>query len=80
MRANGEKINKTPRIIMSTIHSFKGGERDNICILTDLTAAAIRQNEYEPDELHRLYYTACTRAKKELHIIEPRDFNKAYLI
>ena len=80
MRANGEKINKTPRIIMSTIHSFKGGERDNICILTDLTAAAIRQNEYDPDELHRLYYTACTRAKKELHIIEPRDFNKAYLI
>jgi DNA helicase-2/ATP-dependent DNA helicase PcrA len=80
MRANGEKINKTPRIIMSTIHSFKGGERDNICILTDLTAAAIRQSEYDPDELHRLYYTACTRAKKELHIIEPRDFNKAYII
>jgi superfamily I DNA/RNA helicase len=65
---------------MSTIHSFKGGERDNICILTDLTAAAIRQSEYDPDELHRLYYTACTRAKKELHIIEPRDFNRAYII
>jgi superfamily I DNA/RNA helicase len=80
MRANGEKINKTPRILMSTIHSFKGGERDNICILTDLTAAAIRQSEYDPDELHRLYYTACTRAKKELHIIEPRDFNRAYII
>ena len=26
MRANGEKINKNPRIIMSTIHGAKGGE------------------------------------------------------
>ena len=31
MRPNGEKINKTPRIVLSTIHSFKGGEQDNIC-------------------------------------------------
>jgi superfamily I DNA/RNA helicase len=80
MRANGEKINKTPRIVLSTIHSFKGGEQDNICILTDLTAAAVRQSEDDPDDLHRLYYTACTRAKKELHIVDPRDFNKAYII
>jgi ATP-dependent exoDNAse (exonuclease V) alpha subunit len=27
-----------------------------------------------------LYYTAFTRAKKELHIVDPRDFNKAYTI
>ncbi len=40
MRANGEKINKTPRILMSTIHAFKGGERDNICVLLDLMKAS----------------------------------------
>ena len=80
MRANGEKINKTPRILMSTIHAFKGGERDNLCVLLDLTSAAVKQSEEDPDDLHRLYYTAFTRAKKELHIVDPRDFNKAYTI
>ncbi|NDE13119.1 MAG: hypothetical protein EBZ99_05805 [Actinobacteria bacterium] len=80
MRANGEKINKTPRILMSTIHAFKGGERDNICVLLDLTAAAIKQSETDPDDLHRLYYTAFTRAKKELHIVDPKNFDRAYLI
>jgi DNA helicase-2/ATP-dependent DNA helicase PcrA len=80
MRANGEKINKTPRILMSTIHAFKGGERDNLCVLLDLTSAAVKQSEEDPDDLHRLYYTAFTRAKRELHIVDPRDFNKAYTI
>jgi len=27
-----------------------------------------------------LFYTAFTRAKQELHIVDPRDFNKAYVI
>lgn len=80
MRANGEKINKNPRILMSTIHAFKGGERDNICVLLDLTASAVKQYEEDPDDFNRLYYTAFTRAKETLHIVDPRDFNKAYLI
>jgi len=80
MRANGEKINKTPRILMSTIHGAKGGEREKVLVLLDLTAAAIKQGDEDPDDLHRLFYTAFTRAKQELHIVDPRDFNKAYTI
>jgi DNA helicase-2/ATP-dependent DNA helicase PcrA len=80
MRANGEKINKIPRILMSTIHGAKGGERDKVLVLLDLTNAAIQQGEQDPDDLHRLFYTAFTRAKQELHIVDPRDFNKAYMI
>ena len=37
MRANGEQLNKKPRIELSTIHSVKGGEEDNVVLLTDLT-------------------------------------------
>jgi DNA helicase-2/ATP-dependent DNA helicase PcrA len=80
MRANGEKINKIPRILMSTIHGAKGGEREKVLVLLDLTTAAIKQGDEEPDDLHRLFYTAFTRAKQELHIVDPRDFNKAYII
>jgi len=80
MRANGEKINKNPRIIMSTIHGAKGGEADKILLLQDLTNAAMETFSYDPDELHRLFYTGATRAKKELHIVDPKNFERAYLV
>ena len=37
MRRNGEKLNQEPRIKLSTIHSVKGGEEDNVVLLTDLS-------------------------------------------
>jgi hypothetical protein len=42
MRANGEKINKNPRIIMSTIHGAKGGEADKVLILQDINQCGFR--------------------------------------
>ena len=80
MRANGEKINKNPRIIMSTIHGAKGGEADKVLLMQDVTNAALETFSYDPDELHRLFYTGATRAKRELHVLDPRDFNRAYIL
>ena len=80
MRANGEKINKNPRIIMSTIHGAKGGEADKVLLMQDITNAALETFSYDPDELHRLFYTGATRAKRELHVLDPKDFEKAYLL
>jgi len=80
MRANGEKINVNPRITMSTIHGAKGGEANKVLILQDLTNSALETFQNDPDELHRLFYTGTTRTKKELHIVDPKDFNKAYIL
>jgi len=80
MRANGEQINKNPRIIMSTIHGAKGGEADKVLLLQDLTNAALETFSHDPDELHRLFYTGATRAKRELHVLDPRDFDRAYIL
>ena len=80
MRANGEKINANPRIKMSTIHGAKGGEANKVLILQDLTNSALETFQNDPDELHRLFYTGTTRTKKELHIVDPKDFNKAYIL
>ena len=80
MRANGEMINKNPRIKMSTIHAAKGGEADNVLLLQDLTGAALETFSHDPDELHRLFYTGATRAKRELHVLDPKNFDRAYII
>ena len=80
MRANGEMINKNPRIIMSTIHGAKGGEADKVLLLQDITGAAIETFSHDPDELHRLFYTGATRAKRELHIVDPKKFDRAYIL
>jgi DNA helicase-2/ATP-dependent DNA helicase PcrA len=80
MRANGEMINKNPRIKMSTIHGAKGGEADNVLLLQDLTGAALETFSHDPDELHRLFYTGATRAKRELHVLDPKNFDRAYII
>jgi ATP-dependent exoDNAse (exonuclease V) beta subunit len=80
MLANKEKITQTPRIILSTIHGAKGGEADNVLLLPDITKSAIDNNDHDPDELHRLFYVAVTRAKKELHILDPKNYERAYVL
>ena len=80
MLANREKITQTPRITLSTIHGAKGGEADNVLLLPDITKSASDHNDIDPDELHRLFYVAVTRAKKSLHILEPRNYDRAYII
>ena len=80
MLANEEKITQTPRITLSTIHGAKGGEADNVLLLPDITKSALDNNDRDPDELHRLFYVAVTRAKKALHILEPRNYERAYVL
>ena len=46
--------------------------------MQDLTGAAIETFSHDPDELHRLFYTGATRAKRELHVLDPKNFDRAY--
>ena len=80
MRANGEQLNKKPRILLSTIHGVKGGEAQNVILLTDLSLNTQKGYERNPDDENRLFYVGATRAKENLHIIEPKDFYKSYQI
>jgi len=80
MRANGEKLNEKPRIELSTIHGAKGGESQNVVLLTDLTQNTMKGYERDPDDENRLFYVGATRTKENLHIIEPRKYEKGYLL
>ena len=80
MRQNGEQLNKKPRILLSTIHGVKGGEADNVILLTDLSRQTLREYEKVPDDVNRLFYVGATRTKDHLHIVEPKDIYKAFRI
>jgi superfamily I DNA/RNA helicase len=80
MRANGEKLNEAPRIELSTIHGAKGGESQNVVLLTDLTQNTMKGYERDPDDENRLFYVGATRTKENLHIIEPKKYEKGYMI
>ena len=80
MRVNGEQLNKKPRIELSTIHAAKGGESQNVVLLTDLTKTTLDTYEKNPDDENRLFYVGATRTKENLHIIEPKQYNKGFII
>ena len=67
---NGEKINDHPRITVSTIHQSKGGEADNLVLLTDMSRQS--WEHLADDEENRVWYVAVTRAKEALFIVRPR--------
>ena len=80
MRNNGEKLNQYPRINISTIHGAKGGECDNVVLLTDLTGNTQKGYDKNPDDEERLFYVGATRTKETLHIVRPKDIYKGYKI
>ncbi len=71
-RRQGETLNK-PRILINTIHGVKGGEADHVAIMTDMAARSHRYMEMFPDDEHRVFYVALTRAKESIHIISPNS-------
>jgi superfamily I DNA/RNA helicase len=55
--------------MINTIHGVKGGEADNVVIKLDFTKSVRENFENNPDSELRCLYVACTRAKKNLHIV-----------
>jgi superfamily I DNA/RNA helicase len=80
MRSNNEQLNKKPRILLSTIHGVKGGEEQNVVLLSDLSLNTQKGYERNPDDENRLFYVGATRTKEHLHIVEPKNFYKSYPI
>lgn len=65
------ELDKEPRITISSIHGVKGGEADNVVLLTDMTAATHNNLMMNPDTEHRVWYVAVTRARNALYAVRP---------
>ena len=49
-------------------------------LLTDLTKTTQNTYKKNPDDENRLYYVGATRTKENLHIVEPNQYDKGFII
>lgn len=61
-----------PSVYVSTIHGAKGMQADNVVLLTDMTQRTHQGLQSDPDQEHRVWYVAITRAKEQLLLVRPQ--------
>ena len=66
---NGDDLMKPARIKLSTIHSVKGEEADNVVLFTDLERIIYDSAQKDADPEHRTFFVGITRAKENLFIM-----------
>ena len=81
MMEAGEKLSREARVKLSTIHSAKGGEADNVLLIMDNTKMireATEKSLDKEDEEHRVWYVGVTRTKQNLYIMAAKKEAKGY--
>jgi DNA helicase-2/ATP-dependent DNA helicase PcrA len=74
----GTKLTGKAPIKLSTIHGAKGGEADNVLLMSDLTTKFAKDYDRNSDDINRLLYVGITRAKQSLHIVLPKFEQKGF--
>lgn len=66
-------LKEPPRLMIGTVHSFKGAGADVVYVAPDISRAANKgaQTLAGRDSLIRLFYVAVTRAKESLRMLAP---------
>jgi superfamily I DNA/RNA helicase len=67
-------LNSIPKITLATIHGVKGREADTVIINQNLTHKTYDAMMCDSEPEHRLFYVGVTRAKTQLMLIEPEDY------
>jgi superfamily I DNA/RNA helicase len=72
----GENLDEDARIRVSTIHSIKGGEEDNVILSLHQglkIQRSIRKSNEKRDEEDRVWYVGITRAKNNLYKLKTNN-------
>lgn len=74
----GTRVTGKVNIKLSTIHGAKGGEADNVLLLTDLSPKFAKDYDRNSDDINRLFYVGLTRARESLHLVLPKNEQKGF--
>ena len=69
----GHRLTGQPQVIINTIHGVKGGEADHVVVVPDMAYKTFVEYEKDPDDEHRVFYVAASRARKTLYLVDPRN-------
>jgi superfamily I DNA/RNA helicase len=70
IKNHGPKIlTSEAQIKMSTIHAAKGGQADNVVLLTDMSSQTRASFDRNPDTERRVFYVGVTRAITHLTLV-----------
>jgi superfamily I DNA/RNA helicase len=75
LRRRGESLRDPGRVTISTVHGAKGGEADNVLLLTDVSGRVARGMLSTPDDEWRVVYVGVSRAKEALYLAQPSTRN-----
>ena len=81
MLRNEEELSKEARVKLSTIHSAKGGEAENVLLILDNTKTireSAEKNDDKADEENRVWYVGVTRTKQNLYILAAKKEDRGY--
>jgi superfamily I DNA/RNA helicase len=73
LRRRGEKLLGPARIKISTVHGVKGGQADNVLLLTDISLSAYNSMVNDADDETRVFYVGMTRARENLFLMTPQS-------
>jgi len=65
-----EPVANSARVTLSTIHGSKGGECQNVALLTEMSRRTAQNLEDDPDEEHRVFYVGVTRTSQNLVLVD----------
>ena len=69
--ATGRALDSPVRARISAIHGAKGGQADNVMLLTDMGRSSYDTLLRNPDSEHRVFYVGASRARRSLHVVQP---------
>lgn len=62
-------LRETPRLVIGTVHSVKGGEADVVYLSPEMSASQSDEWITNPDSIIRLFYVGMTRAREGLVVV-----------
>lgn len=70
--AHHKTLRLQPTVQLDTIHGSKGAQADCVALFTDTSRRVWEERATDPDSEHRVWYVGATRAREQLHIVEPQ--------
>lgn len=76
-----QALEETPRVVVGSIHSCKGGEADIVVLSPDISVEAFlaaKRDAQRAEEMKRVFYVGMTRARRGLICCAPSDRTHVY--